>query len=80
MMAEGCIQDYATELEGDGAAPSFFLIVGPEWAFWHSGPGFCSICPEQIVSALDVHKINVHLETIVAVPSGMVRCLEGLRE
>ena len=34
----------------------------PEWAFRHNGPGFCSICQEQIVSALDVHMINVHLE------------------
>ena len=34
----------------------------PEWAFWHSQPGFCSVCQEQIASALDVHMMNVHLE------------------
>ena len=34
----------------------------PEWAFWHSKPGFCSVCQEQIASALDVHMMNVHLE------------------
>ena len=34
----------------------------PEWAVRHNKPGFCSVCQEQIVSALDVHMINVHLE------------------
>ena len=34
----------------------------PEWAFRHNKPGFCSVCQEQIASALDVHMINVHLE------------------
>ena len=34
----------------------------PEWAFRHNRPGFCSVCQEQIASALDVHMINVHLE------------------
>ena len=31
----------------------------PQWALRHSGPGFCSVCQEQIASALDVHKMNV---------------------
>ena len=34
----------------------------PEWAFRHNGPGFCSICQEEIASALDVHMIKFHLE------------------
>ena len=34
----------------------------PEWAFRHNKLGFCSVCQEQIASALDVHMINVHPE------------------
>ena len=34
----------------------------PEWAFRQSRPGFCSICQEQIPSALDVHMMNIHIE------------------
>ena len=34
----------------------------PEWAFRQREPGFCSICQEQVASALDVHMINFHLE------------------
>ena len=34
----------------------------PELAFRHSRLGFCSVCQEQIASALDVHILNVHLE------------------
>ena len=34
----------------------------PEWAFQYSQPGFCSVCQEQVASALDVHMMNVHLE------------------
>ena len=34
----------------------------PEWAFRHSKPRFCSICHEQIASALDVNMMIVHLE------------------
>ena len=34
----------------------------PEWAFRHSDPGFCSICQEDIASALDIHMTNSHLE------------------
>ena len=56
-MAEGCISDYATAVEGDGEAPSF-----AEWAFRHNKPGFCSLCQEQITSAVDVQMINDHLE------------------
>ena len=41
---------------------SQFARRRPEWAFRHSQPGFCSVCQEQIVSALDVHRVNVHLE------------------
>ena len=34
----------------------------PEWAFRHNQPGFCSVCQEQVASALDIHMMNVHLE------------------
>ena len=34
----------------------------PEWAFRHNETGFCSVCQEQVASALDVYMINVHLE------------------
>ena len=34
----------------------------PEGVFRHNKPGICSVCQEQITSALDVHMINVHLE------------------
>ena len=34
----------------------------PEGAFRQSRPGFCSICQEQIPSALDVHMMNIRLE------------------
>ena len=34
----------------------------PEWEFRHNKPGFCSLCQEQIATALDIHMMNVHLE------------------
>ena len=34
----------------------------PEWTFRQTEPGFCSICQEEIASALNVHMINCHLE------------------
>ena len=34
----------------------------PERAFRHSKPVFCSVCQEQITSALGVHMMNAHLE------------------
>ena len=34
----------------------------PEWEFRHNRPGFCSLCQEQVVTALDIHMMNVHLE------------------
>ena len=39
-----------------------FVCCRSEWASRHSKPGFCSVCQEQIASALDVHMINFHLE------------------
>ena len=38
------------------------LARRPEWAFRHNAPGFCSICHEDIASALDIHMTNSHLE------------------
>ena len=34
----------------------------PEWEFQHNKPGFCSLCQEQIATALGIHMMNVHLE------------------
>ena len=34
----------------------------PEWEFRHNRPGFCSLCQEQVATALDIHVMNVHLE------------------
>ena len=34
----------------------------PEWAFRHNAPRFCSICKEDITSALDIHMSNSHVE------------------
>ena len=34
----------------------------PEWELQHSKPGFCSLCQEEIATALDIHRMNVHLE------------------
>ena len=33
-----------------------------EWEFRHNRPGFCSLCQEQVMTALDIHMMNVHLE------------------
>ena len=34
----------------------------PKWEFRHNRPGFCSLCQEQVATALDIHMMNVHLE------------------
>ena len=34
----------------------------PEWEFRHNQPGLCSLCQEQVATALDLHMMNVHLE------------------
>ena len=34
----------------------------PEREFRHNRPGYCSLCQEQVATALDRHMMNVHLE------------------
>ena len=34
----------------------------PEWEFHHNRPGYCSLCQEQVVTALDRHMMNVQME------------------
>ena len=48
--------------------------------FWHNQTGFFSVCQEPIVTVLDVHVINVHLELGQLWRCPVEWCLEGLYE
>ena len=53
--------------DADRSDPKDVASLRRRWAkavfrTMHNKPGFCSVCQEQIASALDVHMINVHLD------------------
>ena len=51
----------------------------PEWALRHNKPGFCS-GTDHLCFGRPYDQCSSEVGTIVAVPGGVVRCLEGLCE